>query len=143
MKPLRLACVAAFGLVLAGCALSDGGSAPEADVKKNTFEVFFDVDSATISDTAALLVRKAAEEVKGGAVDRVTLSVYGNGKDAGWDEPSRALSERRADAIAAELVRNGVPPEKIGRVDAVRSGLAPTPDGVPEPRTRRTEIILQ
>jgi len=130
----------AIGLALAGCALSDGGSAPEADVKQNTFEVFFDVDSATISDTAALLVRKAAEDAKEGAVDRVTLSVHG--KDAGWDEPSRALSERRADAVAAELVRNGVPPEKISRVDAVRSGLAPTPDGVPEPRTRRTEIIL-
>jgi OOP family OmpA-OmpF porin len=52
------------------------------------------------------------------------------------------LSERRAEAVKAELVKNGVPSAKISNVDVARAELVPTPDGVREPRNRRTEITL-
>jgi OmpA-OmpF porin, OOP family len=54
------------------------------------------------------------------------------------------LSRRRADAVAAELVRRGVPKSEIFvTAFGETHPLVPTADGVREPQNRRVEIILK
>jgi OmpA-OmpF porin, OOP family len=56
----------------------------------------------------------------------------------------RALSLRRANAVKAVLVREGIPAKRIVVVDKGESQpLSPTPDGVREPQNRRVEIVLE
>ncbi|GAV36929.1 outer membrane protein precursor [Roseomonas sp. TAS13] len=54
------------------------------------------------------------------------------------------LSRRRADAVAAELVRQGIQRSEI-TVEAFGESrpLVPTADGVREPQNRRVEIVLR
>jgi outer membrane protein OmpA-like peptidoglycan-associated protein len=136
-------CLAAFS----GCAVSnvDDRARPQSTVesgpKLNTFQVFFDPDGSNISETAAQTLRNAADGMKQGYVTGITLSVHST--VAGWDAYSQALSERRAEAVKAELVKDGVPADEISRVDIGRSQVVSTTDGVREPQNRRTEIILR
>lgn len=44
--------------------------------KKDTFEVFFDYDKSTISDTAAKIILEAATSAKNEKVTSITLSVH-------------------------------------------------------------------
>jgi outer membrane protein OmpA-like peptidoglycan-associated protein len=130
-------------VALGGCTIHDGAqSPPTAEVipKHNTYEVFFDPDRADISDVATRTVREAADEAKQDGVTGIKLTVHSTA--AGWDEASQALSERRAAAIRAELVKDGVSAARISTVDVRRAELVPTDDGVREPQNRRTEIIL-
>ena len=54
------------------------------------------------------------------------------------------LSQRRAEAIKAELVKNGVPANEISVVAKGESQpLVPTADGVREPQNRRVQIVFQ
>ena len=57
---------------------------------------------------------------------------------------NQRLSQRRADAVAAELVARGVP-RNIITVQAFGESrpLVPTADGVREPQNRRVEIVLR
>jgi outer membrane protein OmpA-like peptidoglycan-associated protein len=53
------------------------------------------------------------------------------------------LSQRRADAVKAELVKLGIPASEITTVAKGESDpLVPTADGVREPRNRRVEIVF-
>jgi outer membrane protein OmpA-like peptidoglycan-associated protein len=52
------------------------------------------------------------------------------------------LSRRRAESVAAELVKQGIPSSEIaifakGKMDL----LVPTADGVKEPQNRRVQIV--
>jgi OmpA family len=53
------------------------------------------------------------------------------------------LSQRRSEAVASELVRQGVPATDIITVGRGEENLlVPTGDGVREPRNRRFEIVI-
>jgi outer membrane protein OmpA-like peptidoglycan-associated protein len=70
--------------------------------------------------------------------------VTGHADRAGPDSYNMALSMRRADAVKAVLVREGVPANQIAVVARGESQpLVPTADGVREPQNRRVEIVLQ
>jgi len=57
---------------------------------------------------------------------------------------NQALGPRRAQAVAAELVRDGVPAGAIAVTSFGESRpLVPTADGVREPQNRRVEIVLR
>ena len=54
------------------------------------------------------------------------------------------LSVRRANTVAAELVKNGVPKSAISIQGFGQTHLlVPTGDGVREPQNRRVEIIIR
>ncbi len=130
-------------IALSACTVHDGAqSPPVAQIvpKLNTFEVFFDPDRADIGETAARIVRVAADAAKQDNVKGIRLTIHSTA--AGWDSDSQALSERRADAVEAALVDNGVSQAKITRVDVPRTQLVAPADGIREPQNRRTEIIL-
>ena len=55
---------------------------------------------------------------------------------------NRRLSQRRAEAVAAELVRHGIRTEQIAfRAFGETRPLVPTRDGVRETQNRRVEIV--
>ncbi|WP_158240715.1 OmpA family protein [Telmatospirillum siberiense] len=140
----RYMLMAGAGFALSACVIAGGGSPPTVDAQGtpdlNKFEVFFDPDRSEISETAAKILYEVADSAKENPAAQVKLSVHSVA--AGWDANSQALSERRAEAVKAELIKDGVPPSRISSVDIGTAQLTPTDDGVREPQNRRTEVTL-
>ncbi len=116
-------------------------AAPAPSIQRS-FLVFFDFDRSNITTEADRVIREAAANSKRGNVSRI--NVTGHADRAGPDAYNMALSMRRADAVKAVLVREGVPANQIAVVARGESQpLVPTADGVREPQNRRVEIVLQ
>jgi outer membrane protein OmpA-like peptidoglycan-associated protein len=109
---------------------------------QQAFQVYFDLNSTRLTPTARSVVQQAAAKARQGQVARVTVT--GHTDTTGSARYNQRLSERRAAAVKAELVRDGVPSDEIVTVGQGEQGLAvPTAAGVNEPRNRRVEIVLQ
>jgi outer membrane protein OmpA-like peptidoglycan-associated protein len=108
---------------------------------RRVFLVFFDWDKATITAEGEGIVQQAAAAYKSGAP--VQLQVTGYTDASGSAGYNQRLSERRANAVADGLARQGV-----ARNDMMVSGRGkndqrvPTADGVREPQNRRVEIVF-
>ena len=106
-----------------------------------SYLVFFDWDKANLSDRARGIVKDAATAAA--TVAHTRIDVNGNADTSGSHVYNQGLSMRRAQAVAAELVKDGV-----AKTDIVitASGdthpLVPTGPGVREPQNRRVEIVL-
>jgi outer membrane protein OmpA-like peptidoglycan-associated protein len=94
-----------------------------------------------LTDRARSIVKEAADNST--RVQYTRLEVNGYTDTSGTPRYNKGLSERRARAVAAELVRDGVPQSAItvqGLGDT--NLLVPTGSGVREPQNRRVEIIF-
>jgi len=117
-------------------------AAAPAAVAPRTFMVFFDWDRADLTARARQIVAEAAQASRTQQTTR--LEVAGHADRSGPAEYNQRLSQRRADNVAAELVRNGVPRNAIVVTAFGESRpLVPTADGVREPQNRRVEIVLR
>jgi OmpA-OmpF porin, OOP family len=115
---------------------------PPAPAIQRSFLVFFDFDRSNITQEADRVIREAAGNAKRGSVSRI--NVTGHADRSGPDRYNMALSMRRADAVKAVLIREGVPADQITVVGRGETQpLVPTADGVREPQNRRVEIVLQ
>ncbi len=104
--------------------------------------MFFDWDRADLTDRARQIVRQAAENST--RVQYTRIEVNGYTDTSGTPEYNQRLSVRRAQAISAELIRDGVPREAIAVQGFGETHLlVPTKAGVREPQNRRVEIILR
>lgn len=107
-----------------------------------SYLVFFDWDKATLTTRARQIVREAADASQ--HVQTTRIEVNGYTDTSGTPKYNQGLSIRRADAVAAELVRDGVPKGSISIQGFGETHLlVPTGDGVREPQNRRVEIILR
>ena len=107
-----------------------------------TYLVFFDWDKADLSGRARQIISEAATNATKVQVTRIEVSGYSD--LSGTHAYNMTLSQRRADAVAAELVRDGVPKSEIGVMAYGDSHpLVPTAAGVREPQNRRVEIVLK
>ncbi len=114
---------------------------PEPVIARN-FLVFFDFDQSNLTADAQAIVAAAAEAAERGAVARIVAT--GHADTSGPADYNTGLSQRRADAVRAELVRLGIGDGDIAtRALGETDPLVPTPDGVREPQNRRVEIVLQ
>ncbi|HTO85657.1 MAG TPA: OmpA family protein [Methylomirabilota bacterium] len=115
--------------------------APVAEAPKN-YTVFFDWDKSTLTPEALDIIRQAAANVQKGGVSHV--QVTGHTDTSGSAPYNVGLSQRRAEAVAAELVKEGVPKDEIGVAGKGETDpLVPTGDNVKEPQNRRAVIELQ
>ncbi|MFN6253162.1 MAG: OmpA family protein [Acetobacteraceae bacterium] len=106
-----------------------------------TFLVFFDWSKADLTDRARQIIGEAAS-ARGQGVTRIEVNGFTD--RSGPSDYNMQLSIRRANAVAAELVRRGVPRNEIvTRGFGEENNLVPTADGVREPQNRRVEIILK
>ena len=107
-----------------------------------TYLVFFDWDRADLTDRARQIITEAA-----GAARRVSstrIEVAGHADRSGTPQYNQRLSQRRAETVAAELVRQGVARNEIVVTAFGESRpLVPTADNVREPQNRRVEIVLR
>ena len=107
-----------------------------------SFLVFFDWDKSTLTDRARGIIREAAATSKATAHTRIEVNGYAD--TSGNPRYNQGLSMRRAQTVAAELVRNGVARGEIAiKAFGDTVLLVPTGPGVREPQNRRVEIIIR
>ena len=113
-----------------------------APTPARTYLVFFDWDRADLTDRARGIIAEAAQATTRTQVTRI--EVAGHADRSGSPAYNQGLSQRRAQTVAAELVRLGVQREAI-TVQAFGESrpLVATADGVREPQNRRVEIVLR
>ncbi|ACI51426.1 OmpA/MotB domain protein [Gluconacetobacter diazotrophicus PA1 5] len=121
--------------------------AAPAPTQSRTYLVFFDWDQAVLTDRARAIVATAAQASTRTQTTRIEVDGYTD-NSAAHPGPrgaryNMALSVRRAQAVQAELIRDGVPGTAI---DVHGFGethpLVATGPNTREPQNRRVEIIL-
>jgi len=104
--------------------------------------VFFDWDRATLTDRARQVVADAAAAFTKVATTRIEANGYTD--TSGTPKYNQGPSMRRAEAVAAELVKDGVPKAAISIQGFGETHLlVSTGPGVREPQNRRVEIIIR
>ena len=113
-----------------------------APAPARSYLVFFDWDKYNLTDRARAIIKEAA--VNSTKVQYTKIQVNGYTDTSGSAKYNMGLSIRRAESVAAELVRDGVPKAAIAIQGFGQTHLlVPTADGVREPQNRRVEIIIQ
>jgi OOP family OmpA-OmpF porin len=113
-----------------------------APAPARTYLVFFDWDKADLTARAKQIIAEAAQNASRVKVTRIEVS--GHADRTGTAAYNQKLSQRRADNVAAELVRLGVPQAEIAVMAyGDTHPLVPTAAGVREPQNRRVEIVLK
>jgi outer membrane protein OmpA-like peptidoglycan-associated protein len=115
--------------------------APAPPVAK-TYLVFFDWDKYSLTPRALNIISEAASDSKTTSTTEIDVSGYTD--TSGTPVYNQGLSERRAKAVAAQLVADGVPGSEIETFAFGETHLlVPTGPGVREPQNRRVEIVLK
>ena len=113
-----------------------------APAPSRSYLVFFDWDKADLTARAQQIIAEAAKNSTRVASTRI--DVAGHADKSGTPAYNQTLSLARANNVAAELVRLGVPKSAIS-ISAFgdTKPLVPTAAGVREPQNRRVEIVLR
>lgn len=112
-----------------------------APMRAKTYLVFFDWDKYNLTPSATNVIQEAANNAK--TANLTTLDVNGYTDTSGATAYNIDLSIRRAKAVAAQLITDGVPSSEIEVKGYGQTHLlVPTGPGVREPQNRRVEIIL-
>jgi outer membrane protein OmpA-like peptidoglycan-associated protein len=147
-----LAAVAAAPLLAASCAAPRPPPPPQQQpaspapppAAERAYIVFFEWGSADIGPRGRQIVAEAARNsgAPGGGAGRIELQAYAD--RSGRADRNQRLSQRRAEAVADELARQGVPRERIA-IQAHGEGrpFVPTRDDVREARNRGVWIVLR
>ncbi|MGE0652848.1 MAG: OmpA family protein [Alphaproteobacteria bacterium] len=115
--------------------------APAPEPVQRSFLIFFDWDKADIRADAQKILEAAAAAAKKG--NYVKIQLTGHADRSGTTRYNQGLSERRAAAAKAMLIKLGLPTNTIGTVGRGETQpLVSTADGVREPRNRRVEIMF-
>jgi OmpA-OmpF porin, OOP family len=114
-------------------------AAPQA---ARTFLVFFDWNRADLTERARQIIGEAAQQARTQRSTRI--EVAGHADRSGTVPFNQALSRRRAETVAAELVRLGISRDEIAvTAFGETQPLVATADNVREPQNRRVEIIVR
>ena len=106
-----------------------------------SYLVFFDWDKYSLTDRARQIIREAADNST--RVQYTRIEVNGYTDTSGTPKYNQGLSVRRANAVKAELIKDGVPANAITTQGFGDTNLlVPTGPGVREPQNRRVEIII-
>jgi opacity protein-like surface antigen len=112
---------------------------PMAPPPVKTFIVFFDFDKSNLTAEAQSVVTEAVAAAKSNGW--VKVMVTGHTDTVGSDTYNQALSERRAEAVKDEMVRQGMSAGDITtQGKSFHDPLVPTGPGVREPQNRRAVI---
>jgi outer membrane protein OmpA-like peptidoglycan-associated protein len=113
-----------------------------APAPARTYLVFFDFARADLTDRARQIIAEAATNAP--RVQTTRIEVTGHTDTVGSAAYNQGLSVRRAEAVAGELERRGIPRSQMvitGR--GFSQPLVPTGPNVREPQNRRVEIVLR
>ena len=124
--------------------MPDQGAPPSPGMAgaPDTYLVFFDWNKSNLTPEAFGIIRTAAANAKKSPGGKIDITGYAD--TSGPADYNLKLSKRRADAVKAELVRQGIAGKNITTVGKGETELlVPTPDGVREPQNRRAKILIQ
>lgn len=114
--------------------------APTAALRE--YRVYFDFNKSALMPEAQQIVKRVADVAK--SDPNLHIVLIGKADRSGTDAYNLKLSQRRADAVADALVKDGVAKNRIeARWVGERQPPVPTANGVREPRNRVVEINLQ
>jgi iron complex outermembrane receptor protein len=114
---------------------------PVAAPAPKSYLVFFDFNKSDLTPQAVTIVDTAAKNAQAGKVTELTVT--GHTDTVGSDAYNMRLSRRRAESVAAQLEKDGIPSSEIQIVaKGKRDLLVPTGDGVREPQNRRVQIVF-
>jgi OmpA-OmpF porin, OOP family len=131
-----------FGAPPAPLPAAQAAAPAPAVMPARSFLVFFDWDKATLTDRARQIVAEAASTLA--KVEHTRIEVNGYTDTSGTVQYNQGLSIRRAQTVAAELVKDGVPQAAISIQGFGETHLlVPTGAGVREPQNRRVEIVIR
>jgi outer membrane protein OmpA-like peptidoglycan-associated protein len=117
-------------------------AAVPAQAPARSYLVFFDWDKANLTDRARQIIKEAADNST--RVQYTRIEVNGYTDTSGTPQYNMGLSIRRANAVKAELIKDGVPANAITTQGFGETHLlVPTGPGVREPQNRRVEIIIR
>jgi OOP family OmpA-OmpF porin len=103
--------------------------------------VYFEFNKAILTPGAKQIVSQVAAQLKG---NNLTAVLDGKADLTGSDSYDLALGKRRAEAVAAELAREGIARNRLTiETEGKRQPPVKTADGVREPRNRVVEITLK
>jgi outer membrane protein OmpA-like peptidoglycan-associated protein len=116
-------------------------AAVAAPAAVRSFLVFFDWNRADLTARARQIIGEAAEAAR---AQPARIELAGHADRTGTPQYKQALSRRRAETVAEELIRRGIARQDIS-ITALgeTQPLVATADGVREPQNRRVEIILK
>ena len=135
---VALVCPAAQAQMAAPAAQPATGA---GEVANGRFLVFFDWNSSQLNAAARSVVAEAAADFNKSGQSQI--EVVGHTDTSGSATYNQKLSDRRANAVRAELVRLGVPESAVKVSGAGQNDLlVPTADHVREAQNRRVEIIV-
>lgn len=127
----------AFGIAAAIAVLV---SASHLTAQERPLMIFFDYDSALVSEEAQKLLDFAVEDLKGGRAKSVSI----NGHTDASEKASDTLSLARSHAVASVLIAKGIAVNKMQLVGSeAKSPLVKTAPGQKEPQNRRVEVVLK
>jgi len=102
----------------------------------------FDFDKSDLTDEGLQELNQLIADLKG--ADPQSVTVAGHTDTVGTPEYNLGLSERRAQTVATELIKGGIPASKIGTEALGMTDLAvETGPGVYEPKNRRAVISVE
>jgi outer membrane protein OmpA-like peptidoglycan-associated protein len=114
----------------------------EPEVAGRHYVVNFGLDQATLTEQDRRIIAQAAEDYRQLGSSRITVTGYTD--TSGSPDHNLQLSQHRAQVVADELERNGVPATSIITVGRGEEDLlVATGDGVVEPQNRRVEVVVQ
>lgn len=132
----------AFGAAPPPPAAAPPPAAVPASPISRSYLVFFDWDKAVLTDRARQIVAEAASNSQKVQVTKIEVNGYTD--TSGTPKYNQGLSVRRAQAVAAELVKDGVPSGAIAiQGFGETHPLVATGANVREPQNRRVEIIIR
>ncbi len=101
--------------------------------------IYFDFDKANLNPSAELTLNSIIADIKGRDLGGITVA--GHTDTAGPPNYNMQLSQRRANTVAAELVKSGIPARIVTTEAFGETHLAvQTPDNTPKQANRRTTI---
>ena len=116
-------------------------AAPAPSAQQAAYTVYFDFNSWTLTAEDLRVIQKTIDAARDGGQPLIT--VVGHTDTSGRAEYNMRLSVRRAAVVRDVLVDLGARREAIETKGVGKTDLAvPTPDGVREPKNRRSVITL-
>jgi hypothetical protein len=106
------------------------------------YVVYFGLDQSSLSAEARATIAEAARAYQSGSTPRISVRAHTD--TSGSSDYNQRLSERREQAVANELIAQGVPQSAItGEALGETDPAVPTGDGVVEASNRRVDIQVE
>jgi outer membrane protein OmpA-like peptidoglycan-associated protein len=116
---------------------------PDASAPSVSLNVLFDTGSATLTPEAIQTLEDLGRALTSPALAAYHFRIEGHTDTVGSRDYNKALSDRRATAVANYLIgRFQIDRARLRPVGMGQDGLlVPTPDQTPEPRNRRVLVV--